>query len=254
MSILTQVSHKIGNGLTARQKRGYRSMQRLWARASCGNSLSELARFYHSDKVGGHHYTQHYERHFQSLRKHQLKVLEIGIGGNDDSHAGGSSLRMWRDYFPRSMIYGIDLYDKSWHDESRIKTFQGSQGDEAFLLRVIESIGKPDIIIDDGSHRSEHVLTTFKALFQKLAAQGIYAVEDTQTSYWTEYGGNETNLNDPNTTMGFFKSLIDGLNVDEFRRAGDEASYFDRHITGFHFYHNLVFVQKGKNNEGSFKY
>ena len=42
---------------------------------------------------------------------------------------------------------------------------------------------------------------------------GIYVVEDTQTSYWRE--GHVTERNNPNTTMGFFKSLVDGLNWED---------------------------------------
>ena len=37
-------------------------------------------------------------------------------------------------------------------------------------------------------------------------------IEDTQTSYWKDYGGNSTNFHDKTTIYGFFKSLIDSLN------------------------------------------
>ena len=254
MSILRSISRSVGGHLNPERKRKLRFAQSLWARLTCRRSLSKLATFYHSDKSDGHFYTQHYQRHFAPLRRRSLKILEIGVGGNEDPRDGGASLRMWRDYFPRSTIYGIDLHDKSWHDERRIKTFKGSQDDETFLNDVIKQIGAPDIIIDDGSHRSEHVIKTFNVLFPLLAATGIYAVEDTQTSYWSEYGGNETDVNDETTMMGYFKGLIDGLNVDELRRKDYQPTYFDRHITGMWFYHNLVFIQKGENNEGSSRY
>jgi len=47
------------------------------------------------------------------------------------------------------------------------------------------------------------------------------------------------------------KSLVDCLNYEEFIRPGYVPSYYDRNITSLHFYHNLVFIQKGPNQEGS---
>src|ERR1700759_4926812 len=87
--------------------------------------------------------------------------------------------------------------------------------DPVFLKSVIEQSGTPDVIIDDGSHRNQDVIASFRILFPFLSSDGYYIVEDTQTSYWPE-DGNVTDRNDPKTTMGFFKSLVDGLNWEEF--------------------------------------
>ena len=221
------------------------------------NNLSQLALLFGTDKQGSHYYTRHYQHHFDALRQKPLNVLEVGIGGYDDPTAGGESLRMWKAFFPKSRIYGIDIHDKSHHDEARIKTFRGSQSDAGFLRRVAEQIGTIDIVIDDGSHINEHVITTFKVLFPLLSPQGIYAVEDTQTSYWSEidgvqWGGSSA-LNAPHTSMNFFKSLVDGLNYEEFTLDGYQPTYFDKHIVAMHFYHNLVFISKGRNDEGGYR-
>jgi cephalosporin hydroxylase len=45
------------------------------------------------------------------------------------------------------------------------------------------------VVIDDGSHRSEHILATVAHLFPLLPRGSLYAIEDTQTSYWAGYGG-----------------------------------------------------------------
>jgi hypothetical protein len=94
-------------------------------------------------------------------------------------------------------------------------------------------------------------------LFPLLAPRGIYVVEDLQTSYWGpdarligNWGGS-SDLNAPHTSMNFLKSLTDCLNYEEFAIEGYEPSYFDRHIVATHFYHNLAFIQKGTNDEGS---
>ena len=147
------------------------------------------------------------------------------------------------------MIYSIDIYDKSALQEKRIKIFQGHQADEAFLKNICSQIGPLDIIIDDGSHIVSHVLASFKILFPFLKEDGIYVIEDTQTSYWPSWGGNSENLNDSATSMNFFKNLTDSLNYQEFLKPDYVPSYFDRHIVAIHFYHNLVFIYKGQNNE-----
>ena len=116
---------------------------------------------------------------------------------------------------------------------------------------VTEEIGEIDIIIDDGSHINEHVIDTFKLLFPKLNDGGIYVVEDTQTSYWKDYGGDSEDLNNSKTIMNFFKSLTDGLNNKEFIKSNYKQSYFDKKIISMHFYHNLIFIYKGNNNEES---
>jgi hypothetical protein len=215
--------------------------------------LNRLARLYGADKYGLHWYTQHYQRHFHSLRKKKLNILEIGAGGYADSKAGAYSLRMWKRYFPKSRIYSIDVYDKSALEERRIKIFRGSQADEKFLRDICSQIGSPlDIVIDDGSHKNSDVIGTFKILFPLLKNNGIYAVEDTQTSYWPQgFGGDSLNLDNPDTTMNFFKKLTDSLNYEEFLRPDYKPSYFDRHVISVHFYHNLVFIYKGFNKEGS---
>ena len=107
-------------------------------------------------------------------------------------------------------------------------------------------MGTPDVIIDDGSHVNEHVLISFETLFPLLHENGIYCVEDLQTSYWTEFGGSE---DDPRTSMNYFKKLADGLNWQE--RQGHTPSYVEQHIIAMHWYHNLLIIEKGKNDEKS---
>ncbi len=243
--LLDPVLSFVRNNLSLRQRRALRIILANifpWG-------LNTLASIYGSDKWGGHFYTTHYHEHFRKLRYKKLKILEIGVGGYEDPHYGGASLRMWKRYFPQSMIYSIDIYDKSPLQEKRIRIFQGSQADEAFLKKVCDEAGPFDIIIDDGSHIVSHVLTSFKTLFPLMKEGGIYAIEDTQTSYCSSDGGNSKDLDDPKTSMNFIKKLTDGLNYREFNLPGYVPSYFDRHIVAMHFYHNLVIIHKGENNE-----
>lgn len=214
--------------------------------------LSRLAVRFKTDKWGGHRYTQHYHRHLKHLRNQPLNLLEIGIGGYAREGRGGNSLRMWRQYFPQGEIYGLDIEDKSFVEGPRIHVFQGDQSDPELLHRIADEMGRMDVVIDDGSHRPEHVIATFRVLFPLLADDGIYVVEDTQTSYWPEWGG-EADPKATNTSMALLKDLCDGLNYEEFVTEPYEPSYTDKHIKGVHFYHNLVVIEKGLNAEGTNK-
>lgn len=231
--------------------RSFRLFTRKLRSIFVSHDLTRLARLHKTDKAGGHRYTPHYQRMFEARRRERLVVLEIGIGGYRDPHAGGESLRMWKHFFPHSLIAGIDLHEKVLPPDPRIRVFRGSQGDEAFLRRVAESLGGIDIVIDDGSHRNQHVLETFRILFPLLRDGGIYAVEDTQTSYWPSMGGDSVDLANPRTQMAFFKSLADGLNHAEMLLPGRVPGYFELHVCAVHFFHNLVFVEKGDNSATS---
>jgi capsular polysaccharide biosynthesis protein len=215
-------------------------------------SLVEMALRHQTDKQGAHNYAARYETHFGPMRNKSLRVLEIGIGGYDDPRAGGQSLRMWKEFFPKALIVGIDYYAKTFLMEDRIVTCQGSQDNTNFLRSISDQYGPFDIIIDDGSHMNRHVLASFHCLFPLLKVDGIYAIEDTQTSYWTKvFEGSSLDLNASTTTMGFTKGLIDGLNHMEIERPGYIPSYYDRAISSVHFYHNQVFIYKGGNYEDS---
>jgi hypothetical protein len=217
-------------------------VQDLACRLFFRDNLQALAAFYGTDKWTTHDYMGIYYRHFLPWRRRRLVLLEIGIGGYDDPWEGGGSLRMWRSFFPRSRIYGIDIADKSPHDGPRIRTFRGSQDDEAFLADVLAQTGPPDLVIDDGSHLCPHVLSSFRFLFPVLRPGGLYVIEDTQTSYWQNSGGSAVELDRPDTTIGYIKTLLDRLNYKD--RPDYAPSPLDRQLAAVHVYPNLVLVEK----------
>ncbi|MGB3079449.1 MAG: class I SAM-dependent methyltransferase, partial [Saprospiraceae bacterium] len=151
--------------------------------------LTSLARIYQTDKWGRHFYTPIYSQAFSDLRYKPVRLLEIGIGGYAKSRMGGNSLRMWKSYFPKGIITGIDIYDKTDLAESRIHIYTGDQSDADFLNRVSNIEGPYDVIIDDGSHMQSHIILSFETLFPLMASGGIYVIEDTQTSYWPKFEG-----------------------------------------------------------------
>jgi hypothetical protein len=207
--------------------------------------LVALASYYGTDKWNDHWYAEIYADHFRDLRDRALNVLEIGVGGYDHPQNGGASLRMWKAYFRRSHIHGIDIYDKKPIEERRITAWQGSQIDLAFMSAVFAKIGRVDILIDDGSHVNAHVIATFNHCLPLLAADGIYAIEDVDTSYLPEFGGNSGISDDPATIVGYFKRLADGLIYADLPDHSDPPNGLPRLIRAIHFYRGLIIVEKG---------
>ena len=185
-----------------------------------------------TDKVGGntgkpfervspgladpHGYDRWYEPMFQRLRGKRIRLLEIGM-------KDGASAKLWRSYFPKADIYGLD-YDPTNNDNAIRSTEQGIRvvlGDQAKisdLERLVEQTGGNfDIIIDDGGHTPTQQLVSFDYLFSKaLKPGGIYSVEDIETSYWTNgelYTFRvEAGLHKRGTAMEVFKQIADTVN------------------------------------------
>lgn len=214
--------------------------------------LADLAIKYGSDKWNYHWYAGPYAVHLESLRDKPLTILELGIGGYEDPNAGGASLRMWRDYFPKAQIVGLDYHDKSPHAGERIAVYRGSQADPVSIARILADYPDGfDIIMDDGSHQNEHVIASLYMLWNYVKQGGWYIIEDLQTAYWPNHGGRISDRNSPQTSMGVLKSLVDCLNWQEIHQPTYTPTQFDLGLIGLHFYHNMAFLHKGTNREGS---
>jgi hypothetical protein len=207
----------------------------LIAAAPFRRNLTALSNVYWSDKARDHGYTVHYQRHLAHLRRRPIKVLEIGIGGYDLLTWGGASLRMWRHYFTRGQIHGIDIFKKDI-DLPRMHAHQGDQSDPEYLDRFGREHGPFDVIIDDGSHINEHVCISFRALFGPyLNSGGIYAIEDLATAYQAEYGGGKPGT--PHTSVELVKDLVDDIHRAYWGGSGLP-------IAEIHVYEQLVIIRK----------
>ncbi len=209
-------------------------------------SLDELAIAFGTDKsTRTHGFTNHYVVYFELLRDLPIKLLEIGV-------QSGASLRMWKQYFPKAQIYGIDYYDVQPMEEERIKVIQGQQKD----IKVLEEAllhGPFDIIIDDGSHQNPDIMASFEYLFPRMKPGGIYVIEDTTCTYW----GDTHNVGE-NTTMAKMKQLVDDVNGGGKTGIGDikkdaqdpmfkekgmgKMTWWERNVSFVHFYRSIVFI------------
>ena len=138
---------------------------------------------YNSDKIGIG-YLDVYDPILAPWVDKDIKLLELGV------HKGGS-LQLWRDYFPRGIIVGIDIkLPEHFVPGERIQVFQGSQADTRFLSEVADKVAPEgfDIIIDDASHIGALTKTAFWHLFEnQLKPGGVYAIEDWGTGYWDDF-------------------------------------------------------------------
>lgn len=210
-------------------------------------SLKKLFIKYKSDKHV-HKYDLVYDQYLEKLKNKKLNILEIGV-------SDGSSLKAWSDYFKKSKIIGIDIKKidrkKNKLNKKNIFLYQGSQSDEKFIYRLIKIYKKFDIIIDDGSHFPKDVIKSFKLLFHSLDINGLYFIEDTQTSYNHYFGGNAFDLKYANTQNNFFKHLTDSLNYKEIANPFYLRSGYDGLIRNISFFNNIIVISKGKNNNKS---
>jgi hypothetical protein len=205
-------------------------------------NISELAEKYNIDKkqfysdgktaVRGHNYVALYDKYFEQYRDKEINILEIGI-------AGGFSLELWADAFPKAKnIIGADK-DASFlsrkFSDPRIQTFYMDQGDINSIRDMVNKGIEFDIIIDDGSHQSRHMIDCFNLLFPLLKWDGIYVAEDTYQSFHPEYSSYDGNF------ISFLKEKVDDINWS--KNMAKLKNHLD--IRSIHFYNEIVFILKG---------
>lgn len=182
------------------------------------------------------HYFPVYERHFSWFRNKSLTFLEVGV-------FKGGSLAMWQRYFgPLAKIVGIDINpDCRSHEQPGLSIRIGDQSDSGFLASIVDEFGVPDIVLDDGSHRMDHIAATFAFLYPMMPKNGIYMVEDLHTAYWEEYGGG---LHKDDTFINFAKDCVDRVNASHTRGAV-VPDLISKQTFGISFYDSVVVFEKG---------
>lgn len=144
-------------------------------------------------------------------KKHTLNNLfEIGV-------QNGGSLEIWTKYFKNANnIVGCDI-NKDCHklkfNDPKIHLIVGDANDESIHQQITSISPKYDVIIDDGSHTSSDIITSFCMYFPMLETDGIYIIEDLHCSYWTEFEGG---LYAPTSSINFLKKLADIINFQNW--------------------------------------
>lgn len=153
--------------------------------------LQHIGLKHNTDKATYHKYLDFYQKHLPKV-EFAGRLLEIGV-------MDGASLRMWREYYPRAEIIGIDT-GLQWDlriDGVTLLELDGTKPSD------LKPLGMFDIIIDDASHYTKDQQTSFEHLFYKqLNKGGLYVIEDLHTSFLKRYVNSKIN------TIDYLKSLI----------------------------------------------
>jgi hypothetical protein len=194
-------------------------------------TLDQIALRHGTDKASNvHRFTDIYEPLFKPLRDSEIRLLEIGV-------YEGASLRTWQDYFPRSLIVGVDINPiAKTHEAERVTVMVGNQANRDFLAHVAADHGPFQIVIDDGGHLPDQQRTSLTALWDSLLPGGVYAVEDIHTSYLEEWQGAWRR---EGTMVELLKEILDDVNEPWHKQA---VTLQD--LASVHVYRELAVLRK----------
>ena len=154
--------------------------------------LCEMMRKYGSDKGMCHHnYSILYFELFKDIQNEELNIFEMGLGTNNidvpsnmgENGVPGASLRAWRDFFKKSIIYGGDIDERILFTEDRIITKYCDQTNKEILIDVFKNMDLNfDIIIDDGLHEYQANICMLESSIEYLNNGGYYIIEDIKES------------------------------------------------------------------------
>ena len=120
----------------------------------------------------GHHYvSSFYEEHFEKYKDLPITLLEIGI-------QYGGSLLLWKDYFAKANIIGVDIEDKV--NKSIMEQFPQitRHTTNAYSADFANSLPRLDIVIDDGPHTLDSFIQCIDLYLPKINPGGLLVIED----------------------------------------------------------------------------
>ncbi|OGD19219.1 MAG: hypothetical protein A2Y69_00685 [Candidatus Aminicenantes bacterium RBG_13_59_9] len=172
----------------------------------------------------GHGFLEIYERFFSPLRNSATKICEIGI-------SEGASLLLWEKYFPKAMIHGIDILDRSNLESKRIKTFQADQSNRLQLLHFIKRYGGGyDFILDDGGHAMDQQQISVGFLFPYVKPGGYYIIEDLHPSLPHLYSSLHEVEGGADSTLTMLNHFIARREIESKYMTVEESRYLKQNI------------------------
>ena len=171
-----------------------------WIRSGDHKKLEAIMMGQRTDKARHRRYQEMYFRVLEPIARRKclgwteaertIRILEVGLGCEARNGPGGS-VAVWKELFvpPLKLDLHVMEYDSvcstRWSTKSSgTRIHVGNQNSTADLDRVYaETGGQPfDLIVDDGSHLSEHQYTTAMRMIGRVAQGGAYIIEDLHTS------------------------------------------------------------------------
>jgi hypothetical protein len=178
------------------------------------------------------HYFEQYDRYLRPYIGTDVTLFEIGVGK-------GGSLQLWKKYLgPNAKIVGVDYDQSLMFSEENITTYCGKQDDVNMWNAILEKHGRPDIVIDDGSHDQLDVLNTLSILYPKLKDKGLYVIEDTHTAYWGEWKGS---INSPFNIVSILGKHAHDVNLQYMK---EPYAPLLPDLKGISFCDSMIFLEK----------
>ena len=134
------------------------------------------------------HYLTAYEHWFAPYQHEPITLMELGV------HTGGS-MRMWRQWFTKARIIGVD-HIRQTEDIEGVELVWTTQTDPALAEY------RPDIVIDDASHIWGYTI----ASFHNLKEAPVYAIEDLHVAYL-----NDSEWSGGRNPMDLIEGLVDDM-------------------------------------------
>jgi predicted O-methyltransferase YrrM len=157
------------------------------------SELCEIGKKYDTDKSSQrsnvtderhcYPYTLFYESLFRNKRNAPLTIAELGI-------LDGSSLLMWKEYFPHASLYGFECNHefihqfKQQYDNDRITLSKIDITNADSIIHTFRTLDTMyDIIIEDITHEFEDQIRIIEHVHSYLKPGGMLIVEDIFKSY-----------------------------------------------------------------------
>jgi len=153
-----------------------------------------------------------YDRLYRDIRMNPVRIVEIGV-------QNGGSLEVLAKYFPNAAkIVGCDIVPACGalrFENPSVSVIVGNVNAAEVHGRIASEVAPLDVLIDDGSHQSNDILSAFVNYFPLIAPGGIYLIEDTATLYAEAWGGGVLNQR---SAQYLFKLLIDVINYEHWHK------------------------------------
>jgi len=195
----------------------------LSVEAPLRESLHSIGTRFGTDKSYNGTILSFYDQQLSKYRDQEINVLEIGV-------FFGASLRMWREYFPKAQVYGLDhftghqgngqvfpgarefwdkVHAKTPIELDRIHLIECDQSDRKSLTHVKDQLMNSGIkfqfILDDASHLMKDQQQSLAVLWPLIVTGGAFFMEDWASSLDCRYRDVKPDFS--NTTLTMMKSF-----------------------------------------------
>ena len=200
-------------------------------------TLDQIGIQHGTDKASGHHnYLATYDQYLEPRRGSLKTIMEIGV-------QTGASLKLWRDYFPKANVLGIDCDPACGELKlgERITVIIEDAASREFWSGL-NKLCVFEIIIDDGSHELAQTKVALEYAWPLVAPGGLYIIEDLHSIFHPKYCQPGVNA-EQDERWSLFTNRIQNMSEGAPALCGN-ADQSQCSIRFMHFYRSLLIIGK----------